>query len=943
MRLSLKLKLVSAFLIVGILPFAVTGVVSLWKSSRALEEQARNQLISVRDIKQEQLKDFFEGRRSDMAALVETVGTLRQEATSKLVAVRQIKRQAVERYFQTIRDQIVTFSEDRMVVDAMKQFAPSFRQVRRQMALDADALQAMRTKLLTYYTGEFSTEYRGINGGRDPGVRRFFDMLDDDSIALQYQYIRANEHPLGSKDALDAAADGSDYSRLHGQVHPIIRSFLKKFGYYDIFLVDAETGDIVYSVFKELDYSTSLLDGPYAKTNFGECFRRAREAKDPNSVILVDYAQYTPSYEAPASFVASPIFDGDTLVGVAMFQMPIARLNEIMGERAGLGRTGQTYLVGPDGLMRSDSPLEDPEKGPVTHSVDASFRRPATGAVKTHRVKRALAGETATEVIVDYKNDRVLSAYCPVSLGDFTWSLVAEIDIEEAFCPRLEGAEKDYFTRYQEQYGYYDLFLINPDGYCFYTVARESDYQTNLLTGKFAHSGLGTLVEKVLADRKFAMADFAPYAPSNNEPAAFIGQPVLNERGEVELIVALQLSLDAINDVMTSRTGMGQTGQTVLVGPDHRMRSDSPLHPQTHSVSASFGGDVAANGAATSSVDRGLAGESGFAVSTSYKGDRVLSAYAPLDVYGIRWVLLAEKGADEAFAAVSDVTWMLAIVGAIGLAGILTVAVLVSNSIARPLHRIIASLSDGSDQTAEAAGRVSSSSQTLASGASQQAASLQQTSGSIESMLSMIRQNAGNSSQAREIAQSARTSAEKGTTAMGRMTAAIDDIKKSSDETSKIVKTIDEIAFQTNLLALNAAVEAARAGEAGKGFAVVAEEVRNLAQRSAEAARTTAELIEGSVRNADAGVEITRQVDLALGEIAEGNRRLNDLVAQIATASNEQAQGIEQISQAVTEVDAVTDQNTSSAEESAAASEELSAQAEHLREMVRDLQGLVGR
>jgi ABC-type transporter Mla subunit MlaD len=169
---------------------------------------------------------------------------------------------------------------------------------------------------------------------------------------------------------------------------------------------------------------------------------------------------------------------------------------------------------------------------------------------------------------------------------------------------------------------------------------------------------------------------------------------------------------------------------------------------------------------------------------------------------------------------------------------------------------------------------------------------------------------------------------------MKRMTETIGKIKSSSDETAKIVGTIDEIAFQTNLLALNAAVEAARAGEAGKGFAVVAEEVRNLAQRSAEAARNTADLIEGAVRNADGGVKVTEEVSSVLDEISEGSRKVSDLVNEIAAASGEQAQGIEQVNLAVSQLDKVTQQNAANAEESASAAEELSSQAEEMRSLV---------
>jgi len=198
----------------------------------------------------------------------------------------------------------------------------------------------------------------------------------------------------------------------------------------------------------------------------------------------------------------------------------------------------------------------------------------------------------------------------------------------------------------------------------------------------------------------------------------------------------------------------------------------------------------------------------------------------------------------------------------------------------------------------------------------------------------MTRQNADNSEQAKSLAQTASQSADKGTEAMERMTSAIGRIKESSDETAKIVKTIDEIAFQTNLLALNAAVEAARAGEAGKGFAVVAEEVRNLAQRSAEAAKTTADMIEGSIRNSEDGVKVTEEVQAVLGEVAEGARKMNELVAEIAAASGEQSQGIDQVNTAVSQLDKVTQQNAANAEESASAAEELNGQSEELKSMV---------
>ena len=265
-----------------------------------------------------------------------------------------------------------------------------------------------------------------------------------------------------------------------------------------------------------------------------------------------------------------------------------------------------------------------------------------------------------------------------------------------------------------------------------------------------------------------------------------------------------------------------------------------------------------------------------------------------------------------------------------------------SVSISRALTRVIESLSRGSEQVSSASGQVSSASQSLAQGASEQASSLEETSSALEEMASMTKQNAEHANTANTLMGETKSTVSGGVESMQRMSGAIDKIKTSAAETAKIIKTIDEIAFQTNLLALNAAVEAARAGEAGKGFAVVAEEVRNLARRSAEAARTTADLIEGAQKNAEAGVQVTAEVGKSLHAIQESAGKVGALVAEIAAASKEQAQGIEQVNTAVAEMDKVVQQNAANAEESASASEELTSQAQELNGMVAELVAIVG-
>jgi methyl-accepting chemotaxis protein len=272
-----------------------------------------------------------------------------------------------------------------------------------------------------------------------------------------------------------------------------------------------------------------------------------------------------------------------------------------------------------------------------------------------------------------------------------------------------------------------------------------------------------------------------------------------------------------------------------------------------------------------------------------------------------------------------------------------TLSFWIVRSLNRVLRNIVSMLNSSSEQTAAAAGQVSGSSQSLAQGASEQAASLEETSSALEETSSMTKKNADTAQQAAALASDAQNAADRGNKSMGKMTTAIGDIQRSASETAKIIKVIDEIAFQTNLLALNAAVEAARAGEAGKGFAVVAEEVRNLAMRSAEAAKNTSALIEESVNNAKNGVAIADEVGKSLAEIVDSNTKVAGLITEIAAASREQSSGIEQINNSVTQMDKVTQQNAANAEESAAASEELSAQAESLRTCVNELSAIVGR
>jgi methyl-accepting chemotaxis protein len=306
---------------------------------------------------------------------------------------------------------------------------------------------------------------------------------------------------------------------------------------------------------------------------------------------------------------------------------------------------------------------------------------------------------------------------------------------------------------------------------------------------------------------------------------------------------------------------------------------------------------------------------------------------------------ITNKSANDAIKAAdsraSTAKTMALTIGLAGILGALGFGIFLSLNISKNLNRIANASAEGANQISSAAGQVAAASQGVAEGSQEQAASIEETSSSLEELASMTKQNADNTKTVAGLMGEAKTLVEKAARGTDTMDTAMKDIKTASDQTSKIIKTIDEIAFQTNLLALNAAVEAARAGEAGKGFAVVAEEVRNLAMRAAEAAKSTGELIEQNVARVAGGVQIVDGLKVALGDVTTSSAKVANLVNEIAAASDEQSKGIEQINVAVTQMNQVTQANSANAEESASAAEEMAGQAESLNQVVAQLTAIV--
>ncbi|UXI69142.1 methyl-accepting chemotaxis protein [Tahibacter amnicola] len=383
-------------------------------------------------------------------ALTSARRSLEQRAEDQLISLRAVKQSEIQAYFDSLRKTVQVVAHAPEVQRGIKSLTAAFNAP--VMAPGFNVADA-RARLEKYYAGDFVQEYSKRNPGSDVDMGPILTQLPDATIALQYHYIAANPNPLGSKNNLDASPDGSAYTQAHQQLHPFMREVVTQFAFYDIFLADVETGNLVYTYFKELDFATSLLNGPYAKTQFGEAFRAARDATTPDFFYLTDYATYLPSYEDQAAFMSTPLFEGGKKIGVLLVQVPIDQINKIMTfdrkwREAGLGNSGEIYMVGPDSTPRSISRFLIEQKNDYMASltmsgvpaelqkrIDAKNSNIGLQRMSTQGIADGLAGKTGYGVFPDYRGIPVLSAYTPINILGQKWALLAEIDAAEAFAP----------------------------------------------------------------------------------------------------------------------------------------------------------------------------------------------------------------------------------------------------------------------------------------------------------------------------------------------------------------------------------------------------------------------------------------------------------------------------------------------------------------------------
>jgi len=558
---------------------------------------------------------------------------LLNQSFAQLEAVRQIKKVQVEQVFEDTRAAMASLVE---TVATLRSDA-------------VNTLEAVRAAKKAQIEALFRTLTGQLRVARaDPALRQAL-------VALDGAFRKGGNR-----------IDTPDWETLARQHGTRLKALAGANGWRDVLLINRD-GAVLLTGSRDSDLGVTVPDSALKESSLGKALRGMRGAP-AEDVMIADFEPYAPAAGAAVAFLIGPVRDdAGELLGAIAIQISDAPIAAIMAERTGLGSSGEAWLAGRLGTVTS-----------------LRSERPRAGAKPGQRLvdpfaERALKGETDSSARTLDSGVSEIASFAPLEIAGLQWAIMVTVDAAEVYAPRRAGEKDDYYAKYVAKAGYYDLFLIDPRGFAFYTVAHEADYRTNLVDGKYASTHLGGLVREVLKSRDFGLSDFRAYAPSNGAPAAFAAQPFISGN-EVEVIVALQLSEARIDAIMAERAGMGRTGETWLVG---RAGETTGLRSNRPSKAGRLGDRFTGAG-----VDAALAGKSGQLIATDADGVKMLVSYTPLEVKGIQWAEIATIAQAEVEDPIASLIKTVILTGVGIAAAVALVAFLIASGIARPLSRL---------------------------------------------------------------------------------------------------------------------------------------------------------------------------------------------------------------------------------------------------------------
>ncbi|WP_226896454.1 methyl-accepting chemotaxis protein [Poseidonibacter ostreae] len=688
----------------------------------------------------------------------------------------------------------------------------------------------------------------GVRESKSEQLNRFFSERESDiEVLSQSKDIKlfvsdllyvSNELEVKAKD--NFPIDNILTKSKTNIYEKFFQSYLKSYGYYDIFIIDIDYGQVMYSAAKESDYGENLLYGKLKDSGLAEVWEKVKKSK---KVSFVDMKPYAPSKGAPAMFVGTPIYINDEIKSVLVFQISDESINKIMQFRKGYGLSQEDYLVGQDKLMRSDSYLDK-----KNHSLKASFANPSLGKVETKASINALKGKTNTEIVIDYNGNPVLSSYSYINIGDsIKWAIISEIDESEV--------------------------LSVPNNIRNITIVLS--LVVFIIITLIAIFIINKSLIKPLLNLQNGLLGFFEYLNKEKTDVPLLKIVTKDEIGLMSTVI--NKNIQKVKETILTDEKLLLNAKDVLTMVKKGCYSQEIMETTSNDSLESLKNDV-----------NEMINVTRMNFNTINKTLKEYSNYNYLEELKVDNI---EKG--EVFdQLISDINRLRSAI----------TQMLIENK----KNGLI--IDDSSNILLSNVDVLNESSNTAAASLEETAAALEEITGNVSATTEKILLM---SNYATEVT----SSVSQGEELSNKTTNAMDEINKQVSSINDAITVIDQIAFQTNILSLNAAVEAATAGEAGKGFAVVAQEVRNLASRSAEAAKEIKELVENANLKTQEGKVISDKMIKGYINLNENIGKTIDLIDDVSNSSKEQQLGIVQINDAITSLDQQTQKNATVASE----------------------------